>query len=58
MTGMICDNCRLDEYKKLAIHSNVKSSVLYIVKCWTCGYETVKKLNTKMKGETYAKAVR
>ncbi len=52
---MTCDNCRQDEYSKLAIHSNVKSSVHYIVKCWTCGYETVKKINTKLKGESYAK---
>lgn len=52
---MTCDNCRQAEYSRLAIHSNVKSSVHYIVKCWACGYETVKKLNTKLKGESYAK---
>lgn len=48
---MICDNCRQGEYKKLAIHSNVKSSVLVIVQCFECGYQTIKKENTKRRLE-------
>ena len=48
---MICDNCRQGEYKKLAIHSNVKSSVLVIVQCFDCGYQTIKKENTKRRLE-------
>lgn len=48
---MICDNCRQGEYTKLAIHSNVKSSVLVIVQCFVCGYQTIKKENTKRRLE-------
>lgn len=48
---MICDNCRQAEYSKLAIHSNVKSSVLVIVQCFKCGYQTIKKENTKRRLE-------
>jgi len=44
---MECDNCRQDNYVELAIHSNVKSSVHVIVQCFTCGYQTIKKQNSK-----------
>jgi len=44
---MECDNCRQDNYTELAIHSNVKSSVHVIVQCFTCGYQTIKKQNSK-----------
>ena len=51
-TVMICDNCRLGTYTKLAIHSNVKSSVHVIVQCFQCGYQTIKKENSKRRLET------
>lgn len=44
---IVCDNCRQDEMKRLAIHSYVKSHVHYIVKCYKCGYEAIKKLSAK-----------
>ena len=50
---MTCDMCRQGEYKRIAIHSNVKSMTLCIVKCFICGYETIKNMNNK-KGNIYA----
>ena len=49
---MICDNCRQGTYTKLAIHSNVKSSVHIIVQCFECGYQTIKKENSKRRLES------
>jgi len=46
-TIMLCDNCRNGTYTQLAIHSNVKSSVHVIVQCFECGYQTIKKQNSK-----------
>ncbi len=46
-TIMLCDNCRQGKYTQLAIHSNVKSSVHIIVQCFKCGYQTIKKQNSK-----------
>jgi hypothetical protein len=44
---MICDNCKQGKMSVVGQLANVKSSVLNIVKCWTCGYGSVRKLNTK-----------
>ena len=44
---MLCDMCRKDEYKYLMTDGNVKSSILYMVQCPTCGHRDVKKGNVK-----------
>ena len=47
---MVCDMCNQDTYTKLLIEANVKSSVYQRVLCRTCGYQTVKRMNTKKGG--------
>jgi hypothetical protein len=47
---MVCDMCHQDTYTKLMIEANVKSSVYHRVLCRTCGYQTVKRMNTKKGG--------
>ena len=47
---MVCDMCHQDTYTKLLIEANVKSSVYHRVLCRTCGYQTVKRMNTKKGG--------
>jgi len=49
---MECDNCRQGTYTQVAIHSNVKSSVHVIVQCFRCGYQTIKKQNSKRRLES------
>ncbi len=44
---MICDNCKQSEMRVLGQLANVKSTVLNMVKCYTCGYGSVRKANTK-----------
>ena len=46
-SDMLCDNCRQNNYARVGIHSNVKSTVHYMVMCFSCNYRTVKKLSTK-----------
>ena len=46
-SDMLCDNCRQNNYTRVGIHSNVKSTVHYMVMCFSCSYRTVKKLSTK-----------
>ena len=48
---MLCDNCRQDKLRVTGTLANVKSSVLNIVQCYTCGYGSVRKANTKRTGE-------
>lgn len=48
---MLCDNCRQDKLRVVSTLANVKSSVLNIVQCYTCGYGSVRKANTKRTGE-------
>jgi hypothetical protein len=44
---MLCDNCKQDDMIVVGQLASVKSSVLNMVKCWTCGYGSVRKQNTK-----------
>ena len=46
-SDMLCDNCRQNNYTRVGIHSNVKSTIHYMVMCFSCNYRTVKKLSTK-----------
>ena len=44
---MLCDNCRKAKLSVIGTLANVKSSVLVMVKCYTCGYGSTRKVNTK-----------
>jgi len=44
---MICDNCGIDEMIVIGQLANVKSSVLNMVKCFACGYGSVRKQSSK-----------
>lgn len=44
---MLCDNCGQSEMSVVGQLANVKSTVLNMVKCYTCGYGSVRKANTK-----------
>ena len=48
---MLCDNCKQGNMSVVGQLANVKSSVLNIVQCYTCGYGSVRKANTKRTGE-------
>ena len=47
MSDMTCDNCRQNKMVVTGQLANVKSTVMNMVKCFTCGYGSVRKANTK-----------